>query len=72
LNTSKLKSSKFIKILKDSEVIRTNFQHRADENRDQNRKHLGAISQVDADLIFARITGSNKGGSQSTGRLDFE
>lgn len=45
LNTNKLKSSKFVKILKDSEIIKTNNQQNIrhlyggyDENKDQNRR----------------------------------
>jgi len=52
MNTSKLKSSKFIKILKDAGALQAK---KSDENRSVNTNKQ--VSQVDADLIYSKLTG---------------
>jgi hypothetical protein len=74
LNTNKLKSSKFLKLLRDSHillkgVLKINENASAENINSQNRKTSKAalgITQIEVDLIFKKLT------SGTQGRMDFD
>ena len=81
LNTNKLKSSKYLKLLRDSQILlkgvlkitANQSQNVGTENFNQtNRKALNkqqlGITQIEADLIFKKLTKD----SQQVGRMDFD